>query len=231
MDILLVAATAMETTAIRSHLGLGLSAVGEVQSFDYQGIKGGLLHSGIGMVNTGIWLGRCLDRHRPQEIVQFGIGGAFEGGPMLEEVVEVIQDCYAELGADSPEGFLPLEKMGFPSFELDGKPHYNVLEQPRQPLGTLRTCRAVTVNRVSGVADRIAELQQIWSPEVESMEGAAFFQVCLMSGVPFRAFRAISNRVEPRNRANWHLREAVEAAQTFVMGYLNSLSHKKEENP
>ena len=106
-----------------------------------------------------------------------------------------------------------------------------VTDQPRQPLGTLRACRAVTVNRVSGVADRIAELQQIWNPEVESMEGAAFFQVCLMSGVPFRAFRSISNRVEPRNRANWHLREAVEAAQSFVMGYLDGLSHKKEENP
>lgn len=231
MEILLVAATAMETTAIRSHIGLGEAVVGEVQAFDYQGIKGGLLHTGIGMVNTGIWLGRSLDRHQPQEVVQFGIGGAFEGGPMLEEVVEVVQDCFAELGADSPEGFLPLEKLGFPAYELEGRPYYNVLEQPRQPLGSLRACRAVTVNRVSGVADRIAELQQIWNPEVESMEGAAFFLVCLLFGVPFRAFRAISNRVEPRNRANWHLREAVEAAQSFAIGYLDGLSHKKEENP
>ncbi|HEX2901732.1 MAG TPA: hypothetical protein VHS96_18620, partial [Bacteroidia bacterium] len=130
---------------------------------------------------------------------------------------------YAELGADSPEGFLPLDAMGFPSFVLDGQPVYNRLFQPRPPLAGLRSCRGVTVNRVSGASAAIAEMQQIWAPEVETMEGAAFFQACLMEGVPFRALRAVSNRVEPRNRAAWQLKEAVEAMQQHLLGLLQGL--------
>jgi 1,4-dihydroxy-6-naphthoate synthase len=60
-------------------------------------------------------------------------------------------------------------------------------------------------------------MEQIWNPEVETMEGAAFFQGCLIENVPFRALRAISNRVEPRNREAWKLKEAVEAVQKELL--------------
>lgn len=228
MDVLLVAATALETTYLRGQLGLAEPRVGAVQSFDFQGIDGGLLHTGIGMVNTALQLGRHLESLRPLLAVQFGIAGAFPGGPALKEVVEVVEDCYAELGADSPEGFLPLAELGFPAFERDGQAYYNALHQPQPAIPGLRACKAVTVNRVSGEANRIAELQQIWNPEVETMEGAAFFQACLMAGIPFRAFRAISNLVEPRNRAAWLVLEAVQAAQTHMMGFLSALATLKK---
>jgi futalosine hydrolase len=41
------------------------------------------------------------------------------------------------------------------------------------------------------------------------MEGAAVFYACLYAGVPFAQVRSISNWVEPRNRANWKLDEAI----------------------
>ena len=37
------------------------------------------------------------------------------------------------------------------------------------------------------------------------MEGAAFMYACLIAGVPFAQVRAVSNRVERRNRAAWDL--------------------------
>ena len=42
------------------------------------------------------------------------------------------------------------------------------------------------------------------------MEGAAFFQACMTEGVAFSEIRAISNYVEPRNRDNWKIAEAIE---------------------
>lgn len=47
------------------------------------------------------------------------------------------------------------------------------------------------------------------APQVESMEGAAFMYACLLHGVPFAQVRAVSNRVERRNRAAWRLDEAI----------------------
>jgi futalosine hydrolase len=37
------------------------------------------------------------------------------------------------------------------------------------------------------------------------MEGATFFYICSMENIPFLALRAISNRVEKRNRDNWNI--------------------------
>ena len=39
---------------------------------------------------------------------------------------------------------------------------------------------------------------------------AAFFQTCLTEGVAFTQIRAISNFVEPRNRENWKMQEAIQ---------------------
>jgi futalosine hydrolase len=127
------------------------------------------------------------------------------------------------LGAESPEGFLDLEKMGFPNFKIGEETIFNRLRRLNQGIEGLRQCDAVTVNRVSGTTQSIADMQQLWAPEVETMEGAAFFQACLLSGVPFHAIRGISNRVEPRNRSHWKVREAAEAAQIAVLKWLDEL--------
>jgi futalosine hydrolase len=41
------------------------------------------------------------------------------------------------------------------------------------------------------------------------MEGAAFMYSCLILGVAFAQVRAVSNVVEPRNRATWKISEAI----------------------
>jgi len=44
---------------------------------------------------------------------------------------------------------------------------------------------------------------------VESMEGAAFFMACEQFEIPCIQIRAISNKVEKRNTANWDLSLAI----------------------
>jgi len=44
-----------------------------------------------------------------------------------------------------------------------------------------------------------------FNPDIETMEGATFFYICSMENIPFLALRAISNRVEKRNRDNWNI--------------------------
>lgn len=44
-----------------------------------------------------------------------------------------------------------------------------------------------------------------YNPEIETMEGAAVFFVCLKEGIPFFELRSISNMVEPRDINNWNI--------------------------
>jgi futalosine hydrolase len=44
-----------------------------------------------------------------------------------------------------------------------------------------------------------------YHPDIETMEGAAFFYVCSKENIPFLALRAVSNRVEPRDKAKWNI--------------------------
>lgn len=213
MHILLVTATAFEAAWLHGQLGDGLSSPEGIQ---VAGHRVRHIATGIGMVNTAWALGQAFALEKPDLAVNFGIAGSFPGGPALEEVVEVVADAYPEIGAESPEGWLGLEAMGFAHFQLEGQPVYNRVANPLPSKAGLRQCRGITVNTVSGIQPTIDARLAQWQPEVETMEGAAFFQACLLAGVPFQAFRAISNRVEPRNRAAWRLKEAVEAVQIFI---------------
>lgn len=219
----------MESAELRGQLDLPLLGTGALASRKWGDLEINLLHTGIGMVNTAWHLGRTLQLNRPDAAIQFGIGGAFPHGPDLEEVVEIVSECYAELGADSPGGLMSLQEMGFAHFEHTGQQYFNEMVQPRVPLGGTRACRAVTVNLVSGTLKGIERLQQMWNPEVESMEGAAFFQGCILEEIPFREFRAISNRVEPRNRSAWKMKEAIAAAQGHILNLLHDVQHNRLE--
>jgi futalosine hydrolase len=214
----------MESELMRQHFDLPVVEVGEIAEKQSGMHTLQLLNTGIGMVNTAWHLGRTFMQHRPDLAINFGIAGAFENGPDLLQVVEVIEDCYGDLGTGSPQGFQSLQQMGFAHFQHGGRTYYNKVRQPREGLDGFWGVRGITVNRVTGDAESIAEMKRTWNPEVETMEGAAFFQACILEGIPFRALRGISNRVEPRNRAAWRVREAMEAVQHHLMTLLAQMN-------
>jgi futalosine hydrolase len=221
MKILLVAATPMETNLLWQHFqGEELPASPAPGEFSLAGHTCTLLHTGVGMCNASFALGRQLALHTYDLAIQWGIAGSFDRNLSLGQVVEVASDCFAELGADSPEGFLDMEAMGFPTLRTQGETYYNVLKNPGSYSPVAPRVAGITVNRVSGTEPAISLLRNQWQAQVETMEGAAFFHAMLASHVPFRAFRGISNYVEPRDKSRWQLRLASENAQRFVISLL-----------
>ncbi len=224
MNILLVAATHMETGFIRQHAELAEGAARQqVYHFDAASHRCTLLHTGVGMCNTSYWLGRHLALHPCDLAIQFGIAGSFDRSLALGEVVELGSDCFAELGASSPEGFLDMEAMGFPVLTTPVATWYNVLQNPSPPYGGVPRVSAITVNCVSGAEPDISDRLHRWQAQTESMEGAAFFHALLAAGIPFHAFRGISNYVEPRDKSQWKIALASENAQRFVISLLKKL--------
>jgi futalosine hydrolase len=83
--------------------------------------------------------------------------------------------------------------------------------------------QGISVNRVHGDEESIASIQRRYQPEVESMEGASFFYCALSEHIPFLQLRAISNRVEKRNRDAWDIPRAIQRLNETTIKILEEL--------
>ena len=182
LQVLLIVATPPESSLVRAELEISTPDPGKPVSIDWNGMQISLLHSGIGMVNTALHLGRYLDRTKPDLAIQFGIAGSFSNGPELGEVVEVNREIYGDLGAESPSGFLDLAEMGFENFRVGDELYYNEMVNPSGSQSQYRSVSGITVNRISTEGkiiavntffDREALFQQLAADGAAGAAGAA----------------------------------------------------------
>ena len=202
MRILVVAATEFEVGGMKSEVESGKS---EVE----------FLITGVGMVATAFALGRHLATNQYDLVVNLGIAGSFDRGFALGEVVEVVEDHLSELGAEDDDIFLSIETLGFGKsvFQNDTRlATYADFE--------LKQITAITVNTIHGYEPSIKKLSARIQPQLESMEGAAFFYACQEAGVPCLQIRTVSNYVEKRNRAAWQVALAIKNLNSFAAEFL-----------
>jgi len=83
--------------------------------------------------------------------------------------------------------------------------------------------RFVTVSTCSGSRQRGEELARRFHGICENMEGAAVAQVCLRYGISCLEIRGISNLVDERDMKIWDIPRAVEAAQRFVLKFIEEM--------
>jgi futalosine hydrolase len=188
-------------------------------------IEGGLLQphvpvitTGVGAVNAAYALTRFLERSQVKSIVVCGIGGAYPGsGIPVGSVVCAESECYGDLGANSPEGFLDMQALGFPVVSSPVQ-LYNVL--PMQIYPAPRRARFVTINTCTGNDADAHAIEARTGGGVESMEGAAIAHVAALAGIPVGEIRGISNLVGNRDRTAWRVKEAAIAAQEALLEWL-----------
>lgn len=200
MRVLVVAATEFEVGELMSEV--------RVQNQDIE-----LLTTGVGMVATAFALGKHLATMRYDLAINLGIAGSFDRSIALGDVVEVVEDSFSELGAEDNEKFLSIDKLGFG--EADFKPTARLSDFG---ITDVRQVSAITVNTVHGNDFSIKKLINRIQPQLESMEGAAFFYACKQAGVPCMQIRTVSNYVEKRNRDAWQIGLAIKNLNTFAAG-------------
>jgi futalosine hydrolase len=211
MRILVVSATSFEVGSLESEVGSQESRV-KNQEIDF-------LITGVGMVATAFALGKHLaTNHQYDLAINFGIAGSFDRSIALGEVVEVVEDKLSELGAEDDEAFLPIETLGFGEsvFNTDTR-LWSYTDQQ------LKQVTAITVNTVHGHEHSIQKLTGRIQPQLESMEGAAFFYACKQAGVPCLQIRAVSNYVEKRNRDAWQIGLAIKNLNKFAIGFVEEV--------
>ncbi len=203
MRILIVAATAHEIAATRDHYS---GAVSSKMTIDF-------LVTGVGMTPTVYSLTKKLSAKKYDLVVNVGLAGSFRNEISIGEVVNVVSDTFADLGAEDGEKFLSVFDLKLQG--RDGFPFWNGKIKNEhagnyKSIGALKKVKGITVNKVHGNYDSINRTFIKFHPDIETMEGAAFFYVCAMEHIPFLQLRAISNRVELRDRSAWKIEPALE---------------------
>lgn len=219
MDILLVVATTFESQKIQQSFPFQKEE--DWLATNYRGGKLYLLHTGIGMTSTAYMLGKFLALRHIDLGINFGIAGSFDRNIKLGEVLEIIEDNFAELGAEDGDRWLDLKDLGFAQFSLNRNSYYNSFSNPSPSPFDLPKCKALTVNRTHGHQPSIQKVQDYWPVQLESMEGAAFFHALTRAQIPFYAFRSISNYVENRNKEAWDIPLAVNNIQDWIQKKLH----------
>ncbi|GAA1979896.1 futalosine hydrolase [Catenulispora subtropica] len=154
----------------------------------------------------------------PYELaVSVGIGGGFAPRAPIGSVAVSTRVAAADLGADSPGGFLPVEDLGFAP-RVD-QPDERWGKRIATALGeaglTVVTGAVLTVSTATGTAERAAQLlERHPDAAAEAMEGFGVASAATMAELPFVEIRAISNAVGPRDREAWRIGEALEVLTT-----------------
>ncbi|WP_228974257.1 futalosine hydrolase [Streptomyces sp. DH12] len=163
-------------------------------------------------------------------VVCAGIGGGFAPHAPLGALVVADAVVAADLGADTPDGYLPVEELGFgrsvhvPPPALTAR----VADALRAGGRPCLTAPVLTVSTVTGTAARAAELTARHPrAAAEAMEGFGVAEAAAAHGVPVVEVRAVSNTVGPRDRAAWRIGAALDALRGAA-GSLSSTVFREE---
>ncbi|MFD4032303.1 futalosine hydrolase [Streptomyces sp. NPDC058637] len=140
-------------------------------------------------------------------VVSAGIGGGFSPAAPVCSLVVATDIVAADLGAETPDGFVPVTGLGFgrDSFLPPAALVRDVVAATGAVPGAV-----LTVSTVTGSAARTAALLAANPGAVaEAMEGFGVAEAAARLGVPVLEIRAVSNTVGPRDRGAWRIGEAL----------------------
>lgn len=203
----------------------GFLNINTLYTGDSQRLKVRFHQSGVGMLASAVSLTRLVSEEKPDLIIQTGIAGTFNPKIALGKVVVVKEEILGDMGVEEDGKWkdifdLKLEKSSYHPFEKRKLPNhwlstYNLLKLPE--------LSSITVNEITTQPKRIEQLTKKYNPDLESMEGASLHYVCREANIPFIQMRAISNYIGERNKANWKMKEALEALNDTLLKYLDKL--------
>jgi futalosine hydrolase len=208
--ILFVTATEIEAAALKKVKCLNAFPGG----YRIDNVEINLLVAGVGSISTAWALKQWIaDNGKPDMAINGGIAGSYKDDFQIGDVVMPISDCFADAGIEDGDDFLSLFEAGLTGFNEfpfnQGMLPANQLYSGKMK-NILKPAKAITVNTATGSESTRLKLLKKFNPDIETMEGATFFYICAKEQIPFLALRAISNRVEPRNKSNWNITLALD---------------------
>ncbi|GAA2140142.1 futalosine hydrolase [Kitasatospora kazusensis] len=175
------------------------------------GVPLDVLVGGVGPAAVAAATANVLARHRYALVVSAGIAGGFAPHAPIGSLVVAEEIVAADLGAQTPDGFEDVARLGFGTVRHTPAPGAVALAARALDCAT---GTVLTVSTVTGSAERAAELAARHPRAVaEAMEGFGVAEAAALNGLPVFEIRAVSNAVGPRDRAAWRIGEALGALE------------------
>ncbi|MGE0089910.1 MAG: futalosine hydrolase [Bacteroidales bacterium] len=212
MKILIVSATEKEIIPLINSLAAN-SPTNEANRYVYKSLIIDILITGIGSVFTTFNLIQKISKNNYDLVINAGIAGSFSSFLKIGDVVYVHSDQFADLGIEDENSLYTIFDKGFISanaFPFQNGLLINPIKLNNSLIAGLKQVDAITVNTTHGRKESIEFFKHKYDPDIETMEGAAVFYVCLQQHVRFLQIRAISNYVRLRKKAEWDIPLAIE---------------------
>jgi futalosine nucleosidase len=162
-------------------------------------------------------------------IINVGIAGSYdlEKFPIGSAAI-IKKEYFGDLGFETMFGFQTLFEYDlldadvFPyksgALNLQPTPYQNIeklLEKYNKAVG-------VTVQTVTGNPAKVENIYKQFNPNIESMEGAAVYYVCILEKIPFFELRTVSNKVGERDKSKWNIPLALDTLTSCCKDIFNS---------
>jgi futalosine hydrolase len=182
-----------------------------------RGLSGGsgmdVIVCGVGPAAAAASTAAALAAKRYDLVVNAGIGGGIAGRTEIGALAVASEIVAADLGAESPDGFIRIDDLGFGHSRFPADPILSrrLTEALRSAGWTAELGAVMTVSTVTGTATTAAErLRRIPNAVAEGMEGYGAASAAFLFGLPVLEIRAISNLIGPRDRESWRIGQALE---------------------
>lgn len=176
-----------------------------------------LLITGVGMISTAYALGKLYTQNFSL-VINAGIAGSFDKKLNIGEVVVVQKEILSEFGAEDGKKFIKASEIGLGNEIILPKKLY-----VPSFFSHLKKVNAITVNTVHGYTMSINRVIHLFEPQIETMEGAAFYYACNQNKWPSLELRSISNYVEKRNTSQWNIPLAIKNLNELIIQYIHTL--------
>lgn len=186
--ILIVVSVEQEKTAVLS--GLGNSPYVDVQI------------CGVGMAKAAARTAKLLAQKPYRGVINMGIAGGFSGEAQIGSIVVADSIIAPEIGAESPEGFIPVDDLGFGSQTMNSFVDTHLLGKLASKT-EVKAGRVLTVLTATGTTETMKRRMATYGAVAEAMEGYGVASATEEFGIPFTEIRSISNMVGVRDKASW----------------------------
>jgi len=228
MRILFVGATCFELYQFFENLREAVDNRGPVFHYKWYNLDIDLIITGLGATFTTYFLTKALHLNHYDLVINAGIAGSFRDEISIGTVVNVKSEQFCDFGIEETDkiksifdaGFVDPDEFPFRKGRLINPSWYENME--------LTAVHGVTGNISHGTMDSIAKIRKEFNPDIESMEGAAVFYVCLFEKIPFLEIRAISNYVDVRDTEKWDIPTAIENLTDELFRFLRKFATIKQ---
>lgn len=220
--------------AEQEELDCAIKALKIYESKIFSKVQVDFLLSGVGSTSTCYHLTKKIaeaeaENNRYSIIINIGTAGSYTPDEFPDGSVALVEkEYFGDLGFRTNTGFKTLFDSAFLNANMFPFVDEALIMPTLSPffenvIQNFKRATGVTVQTIENTSDGRKEVIEKYHPQIESMEGAAFFYVCLNEQINFIELRGVSNPVGEADSSKWNTPAALASLTEACKNILKQL--------